>query len=108
LSESYDEDFAKEHRYLATLLTPPFIAVKAYPYILDTLGGIIINEKFEALNPQGDAVPGLFAAGVITSGWEADYYCSDLSGSAFGYAISPVGWRACPRSNTLKSSNQIK
>jgi hypothetical protein len=25
---------------------------------------------------------------VITSGWQPETYCSDLSGSAFGYAIN--------------------
>jgi fumarate reductase flavoprotein subunit len=70
------------------LLTPPFFAVKGTPHFLDTLGGIRINEYMQVLSPENAFIPGLFAAGVITSGWEGDVYCSDLNGSAFGYAIN--------------------
>ena len=42
----------------------------------------------EVLNHQDKPVPGLYAAGVATSGWEAETYCSDLNGSAFGFAIN--------------------
>jgi fumarate reductase flavoprotein subunit len=87
-SKGYDTEFAKPHRCLIPLLTPPFYAIRGYPYILDTLGGIKINELMQALTVKDEPVTGLFAAGVTTSGWEAEYYCSDLSGSAFGYAIN--------------------
>jgi fumarate reductase flavoprotein subunit len=58
------------------------------PYLLDTLGGIRVNERMEALDTGLRPIPGLYAAGVVTSGWESETYCSDLSGSAFGYAIN--------------------
>jgi fumarate reductase flavoprotein subunit len=62
--------------------------LKCLPHFLDTLGGIRINERMEILDSSDNPIPGLFAAGVITSGWESETYCSDLSGSAFGYAIN--------------------
>jgi fumarate reductase flavoprotein subunit len=55
---------------------------------LDTLGGIKINDHMEVLNNEGERIPGLLAAGVVNSGWQSELYCSDLSGSAFGYAIN--------------------
>jgi fumarate reductase flavoprotein subunit len=84
----YDAHFSKERRYLLPLRRPPFYAIKGLPHFLDTLGGIRINEKMEVLKDSDKPIPGLYAAGVITSGWEAETYCSDLNGSAFGYAIN--------------------
>jgi fumarate reductase flavoprotein subunit len=84
----YDEIFAKERRYLLPLCQPPYYAIRCQSHILDTIGGIRINERMEVLNHQDIPIRGLYAAGVTTSGWEAETYCSDLSGSAFGYAIN--------------------
>jgi fumarate reductase flavoprotein subunit len=84
----YDEIFAKERRYLLPLRCPPYYAIRCQAHILDTIGGIRINERMEVLNIQDKPIRGLYGAGVATSGWEAETYCSDLSGSAFGYAIN--------------------
>jgi fumarate reductase flavoprotein subunit len=86
--KGYDSLFAKHRRYLRPLRVSPFYAIRGYPHFLDTLGGIKVNEKMEALNVENKPVIGLFAAGVTTSGWESESYCSDLNGSAFGYAIN--------------------
>ena len=84
----YDAAFAKDRRHLMALRIPPFYAIRDEVDILDTLGGITINERMEVLNTRGIAITGLFAAGVTTGGWQSESYCSDLSGSAFGYAIN--------------------
>jgi fumarate reductase flavoprotein subunit len=84
----YDALFAKERRYLLPLYQPPFYAIRCYPHMLDTMGGIRINERMEVLNQEDVPIRGLYAAGVATSGWEAENYCSDLSGSAFGFALN--------------------
>jgi fumarate reductase flavoprotein subunit len=97
-NQGYDEVFAKDRRYLRSLHTAPFYALKCLPHFLDTLGGIRINEHMQVLDSNEKPIPGLFAAGVITSGWESETYCSDLSGSAFGYAINSgriAGEEAC-------------
>ena len=86
--KGYDSLFAKDHRYLWPLRVAPFYAIRGYPHFLDTLGGIKVNEKMEVLTVGNKPVNGLFAAGVITGGWESESYCSDLNGSAFGYAIN--------------------
>jgi fumarate reductase flavoprotein subunit len=86
--KGYDALFAKERRYLRPLRVAPFYAIRGYPHFLDTLGGIKVNEKMEALTENNGPLPGLFAAGVTTGGWESESYCSDLNGSAFGYAIN--------------------
>jgi fumarate reductase flavoprotein subunit len=84
----YDEDFAKERRYLVPLTDPPYYAIRGVAAILDTIGGIRINEHMEVLDRQNRKIPGLYASGVVTSGWESEIYCSDLSASAFGFAIN--------------------
>jgi fumarate reductase flavoprotein subunit len=84
----YDALFAKERRYLLQLIQPPFFAIRCYPHMLDTMGGIRINERMEVLNLQDEPIRGLYAAGVATSGWESENYCSDLSGSALGFALN--------------------
>jgi fumarate reductase flavoprotein subunit len=87
-NRGYDADFAKDRRYLQPLCQPPYYAIKAEAHFLDTMGGIRINERMEVFNRQDMPIRGLYAAGVATSGWEAETYCSDLNGSAFGYAIN--------------------
>jgi len=84
----YDADFAKEKKYLRPLETPPYYAIKGLAVMLDTIGGIRINERMEVLDRQNNPITGLYAAGVATSGWESETYCSDLSASAFGFAIN--------------------
>lgn len=49
---------------------------------------IRIIERVEVLDNDDKSIRGLYAAGVATSGWEAESYCSDLNGSTFGYAIN--------------------
>jgi fumarate reductase flavoprotein subunit len=86
--QGHDADFAKEQKYLKPLETPPYHAIKGLAVMLDTIGGIRINERMEVLDKQNNPIPGLYAAGVTTSGWESEIYCSALSASAFGFAIN--------------------
>ncbi len=86
--QGYDESFAKERRYLLPLHRAPYYAIRGLSVLLDTVGGIKINERMEVLDHHSDPIPGLYAVGVITSGWESQIYCSALSASAFGFAIN--------------------
>lgn len=84
----YDETFVKDPQYLKALRTPPFYAIKFSGAILGTMGGIKINHKMEVLDKEGDSIPGLYAVGADTGGWESDTYCAVLAGSAFGFAMN--------------------
>ena len=86
--QHYDEVFVKDPQYLQALRTPPFHAIRAGGAVLGTTGGIKINEKMEVLNRAGDTIPGLYAAGADTGGWESDTYCAVLPGSAFAFAMN--------------------
>jgi fumarate reductase flavoprotein subunit len=86
--QGYDEHFAKERRYLLPLSRAPFYAIRGLPVLLDTIGGIKINERMQVLDTQNEVIKGLYAGGVVTSGWESETYCSVLSASAFGFAVN--------------------
>ena len=83
-----DEIFAKNKEYLKPLCNAPYYAIITVPNMLDTIGAIKINEKMEVLNRNGEPIHGLYAAGVVTSGWQSYNYCIELSGSAVGFSLS--------------------
>jgi len=85
---SYDPIYGKDRVYLKPLRTPPYYAIRCYPGLLTTIGGIKINEHMEVLDKKDNPIWGLYAAGVDTGGWESETYCCVLSGSAFGFAIN--------------------
>jgi fumarate reductase flavoprotein subunit len=109
-SQGYDEVFTKERKYLLPLQKAPCYAIKCRAIVLDTIGGIRINERMEVLDNKNKPIPGLYAAGVVTSGWESEVYCSELSASAFGYAINSgriagenATYYAVPKTTTLRA-----
>ncbi|QNQ90811.1 FAD-dependent oxidoreductase [Corynebacterium poyangense] len=52
---------------LAPLKTPPFYAVQIYPGTLGTAGGIKVSLDGRVLDPEGNPIPGLWAAGNCSS-----------------------------------------
>jgi fumarate reductase flavoprotein subunit len=86
--QGQDADFVKDRQFLLPLTEPPFYAVRDLVVQLDTIGGIRIDEKMRVMDPRDQAIAGLLAAGVVTSGWESEIYCSELSASAFGFSVN--------------------
>jgi fumarate reductase flavoprotein subunit len=84
----HDPLFAKGRVHLVPLRTPPYYAIKGNSDFLDTIGGIKINEHMEVLDSHDNPIPGLFAAGVVAGGWQADTYCDVLSGAASGFGFN--------------------
>jgi succinate dehydrogenase/fumarate reductase flavoprotein subunit len=60
-----DLDFGKPAQHLKPIRKPPFYAFFGQRWSQCTKGqnGIAVNSKFEVLNPKGEALPGLYAAG---------------------------------------------
>lgn len=89
----YNEDCEKGHDRLfgkpAVALIPlnkgPIYALKFRPILIDTVGPIIINEEMEALDKNHRPIPGLYAAGVVTSGSQGKDYI--LHGAALGFSL---------------------
>ena len=60
-----DKDF--NHRSgLVDMTQGKYYVIKAVPSVHHTMGGVRINEKAQALTPEGKAIPGLWAAGEVT------------------------------------------
>lgn len=78
-----DPLFRKSQDFVVPLTKPPFRAidlrVTTFPYPFFTLGGLRTTCDGEVMTPDGEVVPGLFAAGRSTSGLPADGYNSGMS-----------------------------
>jgi|WetSurMetagenome_2_1015567.scaffolds.fasta_scaffold03000_8 fumarate reductase flavoprotein subunit len=84
--KGHDDVFAKDKDYLMPLREPPFYSIKFRPIMIDTVGPVRVNDRFEVLDKQEKPIPGLYAGGVITAGWQGyDYY---LFGSALGLSLN--------------------
>jgi fumarate reductase flavoprotein subunit len=84
----HDPIFAKDRTYLMPLRTPPYYAIRTRSGFHGTMGGIKINERMEVMDNHDNSIPGLYAAGIDTGGWESETYCVVLAGSTFGFAIN--------------------
>ncbi|ACS86945.1 FAD-dependent oxidoreductase [Musicola paradisiaca] len=87
-AQKRDEIFNKSMDYLRPVKTGPFYAVKMMPAALGTLGGVKINEKMEAVSPNGNPVPGLYVTGNDAAGMYGDTYDLLLGGGTFGFALN--------------------
>ena len=88
-NQGYDEDFNKQRRYLMPVVKAPFYCIMHQGIAVDTIGPVRINHKTEVIDENYDSIPGLYAAGVITSGWQSNDYCGQyLFGSALSYSIN--------------------
>lgn len=62
-----DPDFGRTS-FANQLNTAPYYAIKVSAGVHHTMGGLKINTSAEVLDTNGNAIPGLFAAGEVTGG----------------------------------------
>jgi succinate dehydrogenase/fumarate reductase flavoprotein subunit len=62
-----DPDFGRSPLGLVPLDSPPYYAIKLYPGGSNTLGGPRKNSRAQVVNPFGQAIPHLYAAGECGS-----------------------------------------
>lgn len=77
----YDADFLKAPEHLLEL-NPPYYVFKGFSGVDAFIGGVHINYELKVVDPDMDPIPGLYAAGVCTSGWLNGgyaYYGTELS-----------------------------
>lgn len=85
----YDEDFNKPRKYLAPCHVGPFYGIRHRAIAVDTCGPIRVTEKMEVIDRNWDPIPGLYAAGSTTAGWQSNDYCGAyIFGGAMSYAIN--------------------
>ena len=78
-----DPAFHKAAEYVTPLKHPPYGALDCTTegslYAAFTLGGLRTSVDGEVLTPEGEPIPGLYAAGRATSGLSVGSYSSGLS-----------------------------
>lgn len=50
------------------IVTPPYFAIRLWPKVHYTMGGLKINVKSEVMHKNGHCIKGLYAAGEVTGG----------------------------------------
>ena len=70
---------------LAAVAQGPFYAVEIKPATLGTIGGLVLSEQAEVLNEQGEAIPGLYAAGEIAN---SQFFYKEYPASGSSISIS--------------------
>ena len=63
-----DEEFGRNNGMEEDLSTAPYYAIKIAPGIHHTMGGLKINTDTQVISTEGQAIPGLYAAGETTGG----------------------------------------
>lgn len=74
------DEFGKSASPDSVIEQGPFYASLRTPTVHYTMGGIEINENAEVLDADGNAIPGLYAAGEVTSGIHGN---NRLGGNAY-------------------------
>ncbi|MDD5806967.1 MAG: FAD-binding protein [Eggerthellales bacterium] len=67
---------------------PTYYALCTNSCILATVGGLMINENCQVTNAQGQAIPGLYAAGNASGNFFAGNYPRHIPGTSIGRAIT--------------------
>lgn len=85
-----DDDFGKTANNLWTIEQPPFYAIEVPVGTMNTLGGLLVNNKMEVLSEESnskESIPGLYAAGNVAGGFFGSTYPSAVSGLNKGWSI---------------------
>ncbi len=69
VTKGSDLDFGKPFPPGAKpLVQPPYYAMRVWPKVHYTMGGVLINPKAEVLDLNQEPIPGFYAAGEVTGG----------------------------------------
>ncbi|MEN8195953.1 MAG: FAD-binding protein, partial [Pseudomonadota bacterium] len=62
-----DPDFGRQRATMMPIAKPPFLFGQVWPIVANTQGGPVHDERQRVLNPFGEPIPGLYAAGELGS-----------------------------------------
>ena len=88
-----DIDHGKAPWRLSNIDEPPYYAAKMAGWALSTLGGIRVNDKMQAIKPDGEPIPGLYMCGLDSGGFFNGNYPQLYGGLCMSHAIS-FAWLA--------------
>lgn len=86
-----DPQFGKPPFALLPLTEPRWYAIRMYPHMYGTMGGIRVNEHLQALDKAHKPIPGLYAAGYDANGLLGNPipdYTMLTPGLTFGFALN--------------------
>jgi fumarate reductase flavoprotein subunit len=83
----YDQQFAKEHRWLKPINKGKVYAVKLMVYHFTSIGGIRVNKDMAVIDSNDKPITGLYAGGVDIGGLYSDTYTLWASGHAYGWSV---------------------
>ncbi len=83
-----DEDYGKEPFRLTPVDTAPFYGAKNASNVLCTLDGIQIDTTMNAIDTEGDPIPGLYVVGNDSGGYFANTYPNLSTGMACGRTVT--------------------
>jgi len=84
-ARKHDGDFLKDPSFLTPVKTPPYYVILGRSGIDTCLGGLKIDNHQQVMKRDGGFIPGLYAAGVMCSGWCNGAYC--FFGSEMSFTI---------------------
>jgi len=82
----YSDPTVKPNPSLHTIDQGPFYAVRIVPGDLGTKGGLVTDERARVLRPDGSVIPGLYAAGNVSSAVMGNTYAGP--GATIGPALT--------------------
>lgn len=68
VADQNDAEFGRDTGMEADLSVAPYYAIKIAPGIHHTMGGVKIDTEAQVIDTNGNAIPGLFAAGEVCGG----------------------------------------
>lgn len=67
VAEGHDEEWGRQPSTMLPIARPPFYFGRVYPVVINTQGGPRHNARQEVVDPFGEPIPRLFAAGELGS-----------------------------------------
>ena len=83
-----DVDYGKEKHRLSPVDKAPFYGAKNTGWMLCTMDGIQINTNMNAIDTEGNPIPGLFVIGNDSGGYFANEYPNLATGMACGRTVT--------------------
>ena len=83
-----DTDYGKEPHRLTPVDTAPFYGAKTSGFILCTMDGIVIDDSMNAIDTEGNVIPGLYVNGNDSGGYFANTYPNLSTGMACGRTVT--------------------
>jgi succinate dehydrogenase/fumarate reductase flavoprotein subunit len=83
-----DTEYHKRKELLTTIEKGPFYALKFGPAMLCMPGGLEINDQYQVLDDNREAIPGLYAIGNVSGGRYGVDYPVVMNGNSHGSALT--------------------